>query len=50
MESTKIRNTLGWSQKKKFEEGLKKTIDWYLENKEWWMNLDQKMLGATPWK
>ncbi len=50
MESTKIRNTLGWSQKKKFEEGLKKTIDWYLENKEWWMNLDQKILGATPWK
>ena len=50
MESTKIRNTLEWSQKKKFEEGLKKTIDWYLENKEWWMNLDQKMLGATPWK
>ncbi len=50
MESTKIRNTLGWSQKKKFEEGLKKTIDWYLENKEWWMNLDQKILDATPWK
>tara|TARA_B110001454_G_scaffold206089_1_gene216203 strand:- start:794 stop:1798 length:1005 start_codon:yes stop_codon:yes gene_type:complete len=50
MESTKIRNTLQWSQKKKFEEGLKKTIDWYLENKEWWMDLDQKILDATPWK
>ena len=50
MESTKIRNTLQWSQKKKFEEGLKKTIDWYLENKEWWVNLDQKILDATPWK
>ncbi len=50
MESTKIRNTLGWSQKKKFEEGLKKTIDWYLENKEWWINLDQKVLNSTPWK
>ncbi len=50
MESTKIRNTLGWSQKEKFEEGLKKTIDWYLENKEWWMNLDQKILDSTPWK
>ena len=50
MDSTKIRNTLEWSQKKKFEEGLKKTIDWYLENKEWWMNLDQKILDATPWK
>ncbi len=50
MESTKIRNTLGWSQKKKFEGGLKKTIDWYLENKEWWINLDQKILNSTPWK
>ena len=50
MESTKIRNTLQWSQKKKFEEGLKKTIDWYLENKEWWMDLDQKILESTPWK
>ena len=50
MESTKIRNTLGWSEKKKFEEGIKKTIDWYLENKEWWMNLDQKILDSTPWK
>lgn len=50
MESTKIRNALGWSQKKKFEEGLKKTIDWYIENKDWWMNLDQKILESTPWK
>lgn len=50
MESTKIRNTLEWSQKKKFEEGLKKTIDWYVQNKEWWVNLDQKILESTPWK
>ena len=50
MESTKIRNNLGWSQNKKFEEGLKKTIEWYLENEEWWMHLDQKILDATPWK
>jgi dTDP-glucose 4,6-dehydratase len=50
MESTKIRNNLGWSQNKKIEEGLKKTIEWYLENKEWWMHLDQKILDSTPWK
>ena len=50
MESTKISNNLGWSQNKKFEEGLKKTIEWYLENEEWWMHLDQKILDATPWK
>ena len=50
MESNKIRNELGWAQKKKFEDGLKKTVEWYLENKEWWMNLDQKILDSTPWK
>ena len=50
MESTKIRNNLGWSQNKKIEEGLKKTIEWYLENKEWWIHLDQKILDSTPWK
>ena len=50
MDSSKIHNTLGWSQEKNFEEGLKKTIDWYLENKEWWMKLDPKILDSTPWK
>ena len=50
MESSKIRQTLEWSQKKKFEEGIEKTVEWYLENKEWWMNLDQNILDSTPWK
>ena len=50
MDSTKIRNTLGWSQKINFEDGLTKTIDWYLKNREWWNNLDQKILDSTPWK
>lgn len=50
MDSTKIRNELDWSQKTNFEDGLRKTIDWYLENKVWWNNLDQKNLDSTPWK
>lgn len=50
MESTKIRQTLQWSQKKKFEEGIEKTIEWYLQNKDWWINLDQNILDSTPWK
>ena len=35
IDSTKIRNELGWEPKTKFEDGIIKTIDWYLENKEW---------------
>lgn len=31
----KIANELGWSPETCFEEGIKKTIDWYLSNKEW---------------
>ena len=50
MDSAKIRNKLGWTQKINFEDGLTKTIDWYLKNKEWWENLDQKNLDSTPWK
>jgi dTDP-glucose 4,6-dehydratase len=50
MESTKIKNELGWVQKKKIEDGIKKTVDWYIENKEWWMDLNKEILDATPWK
>ena len=31
--------TLGWKPKMQFEEGLKKTVDWYLANQEWWTPL-----------
>lgn len=36
IDPTKIHNELGWLPQTKFEEGLKKTIAWYLDNKEWW--------------
>lgn len=36
IDPTKIHNELGWFPETKFEDGIKKTIKWYLENKEWW--------------
>ncbi|HZG59612.1 MAG TPA: dTDP-glucose 4,6-dehydratase [Anoxybacillus sp.] len=39
IDATKIREELGWQPKYTFEEGLKKTIDWYLENRSWWENI-----------
>lgn len=36
IDPTKIHNELGWLPETKFEDGIKKTIKWYLENKEWW--------------
>ncbi len=39
IDPTKIHNELGWLPETKFSEGLKKTIEWYLNNKKWWMNI-----------
>lgn len=36
MDSTKIKKELGWSPAYTFEKGISETIDWYLENMEWW--------------
>ena len=36
MRSTKIYNELGWLPETKFEDGIKKTIRWYLEHRDWW--------------
>ena len=35
IDCTKIKRELGWSQKYKFYEGLKSTVRWYLEPKDW---------------
>lgn len=39
IDSTKLQNELGWQPSLKFEEGLKKTVDWYLENESWLQNV-----------
>ena len=36
---TKIHTELGWLPATKFEDGIKKTIKWYLDNKTWWQNI-----------
>ena len=39
IDSSKIRNTLGWKPTVNFEEGLEKTVDWYLSNTQWLQNV-----------
>lgn len=39
IDPTKIHNELGWLPETKFEDGIKKTVKWYLENKSWWENI-----------
>lgn len=36
IDSTKIQNELGWKPEYKFEDAMAKTIEWYLQNKNWW--------------
>lgn len=39
IDPTKIHNELGWLPTTTFDEGIKKTIKWYLDNKKWWQNI-----------
>ena len=53
IDPTKIHNELGWLPETKFADGIKKTIKWYLDNKDWWeeiisgeyQNYYEKMYG-----
>ena len=36
IDASKIQDELGWTPKQTFETGLRETVKWYLENREWW--------------
>jgi len=42
IDSTKIKQDLGWQPKDTFETGIKKTLDWYLNNSDWWQKIQNK--------
>ena len=51
IDSTKIKQDLGWQPHETFQSGLRKTINWYLDNKDWWIETQeniyqQERLGA----
>lgn len=51
LDSSKIRNQMGWKPKYKFDNELQNTIQWYQENHSWWEELaTEEMLDPTPWK
>lgn len=39
IDASKARKELGWEPKINFEEGIRSTIQWYIENKEWWQRI-----------
>jgi dTDP-glucose 4,6-dehydratase len=36
IDATKLQETLGWRPQETFDSGLRKTVIWYLENRDWW--------------
>jgi len=51
LDSSKIRKELGWRPKHSFDKALEETVNWYLNNVEWWKPLaNEKILHPTPWK
>ena len=49
LNSSKIRNKLNWKEKTGFEEGIRKTVEWYLSNLNLFKN-NLSTLNQTPWK
>jgi dTDP-glucose 4,6-dehydratase len=39
IDASKIKNELGWIPEFSFEQAIKDTIDWYLNNKNWWSRI-----------
>ena len=53
IDASKIERELGWKPEETFESGIRKTVEWYLENKQWWSRvLDGsyagERLGVSP--
>jgi dTDP-glucose 4,6-dehydratase len=42
IDSSKIKTDLGWSPIETFETGIRKTIQWYLDNEDWWRNIQSE--------
>lgn len=46
IDATKIERELGWAPQVAFEDGLRRTVDWYLENKPWWEAIRSRAYGG----
>ena len=39
IDASKIQRELGWTPQETFESGIRKTVEWYLLNRQWWQNV-----------
>ena len=52
IDPTKLMDSLGWRPEESFDTGIRKTVEWYLENDWWWRPIREKRyagqrLGAS---
>jgi len=50
LDSSKIKDEFGWSTKINFEDGIRKTIEWYEKNFSYYESVSNEILKSTPWK
>jgi dTDP-glucose 4,6-dehydratase len=51
LDSSKIRNELGWNPKHDFQGALKIAVAWYIDHEWWWRPIaTEQVLHQTPWK
>jgi dTDP-glucose 4,6-dehydratase len=46
IDPTKIERELGWRAQETFETGIRKTVGWYLDRRDWWSPLRSKVYGG----
>jgi len=50
IDCSKIEDQIGWKPQYKFDDALKQTVNWYLQNQSWWESLiDESTLHPQPW-
>ena len=50
IDCSKIEDQIGWKPRYNFDDALKKTVNWYLQNQSWWEPLiDKDTLHTQPW-
>jgi dTDP-glucose 4,6-dehydratase len=47
MDITRIRERLGWVPSRTFEQGLRETVQWYVEHEEWWRRVQSEAYKAS---
>jgi dTDP-glucose 4,6-dehydratase len=51
LDSSKLRQELGWEPEISWEEGLRETVEWYAANREWWEPLKERApVEETAWR